>query len=52
MRRLPSTREFALLAWDARLEVMATLRAIELGYLETKESRGDNDVRDTCTDRA
>lgn len=51
-RRLPSAREFALLAWDARLEVWATLRAIELAYAETEQIRGNDDVHDKPTNRA
>jgi hypothetical protein len=35
-KRLPSAREFALLAWDARLEVLAALNSIRLEYLKTE----------------
>ena len=36
-RRLPSAREYMLLTWDARLEVMAALQSIKLAYLGTEE---------------
>ena len=35
--RLPSAREYMLLTWDARLEVMAALQSIKLAYLGTEE---------------
>lgn len=41
-KRLPSPREYALLGWDARLEVMAALQSIKLAYLNTER---DNDTR-------
>ena len=37
VKRLPSPREYALLGWDARLEVMAALHSIRLAYLSTEE---------------
>ena len=36
-KRLPSPREYALLGWDARLEVLAALQSIKLAYLGTEE---------------
>jgi hypothetical protein len=36
-RRLPSAREYALLTWDARLEVLAALQSLRLEYLTTEE---------------
>jgi hypothetical protein len=36
-RRLPSAKEYALLGWDARLEVLAALRSLRLAYLWTEE---------------
>ncbi len=43
-KRLPSPREYALLGWDARLEVMAALQSIKLAYLNTEEiQRRGND---------
>jgi hypothetical protein len=36
-RRLPSAKEYALLGWDARLEVLAALRSLRLAYLRTEE---------------
>jgi len=36
-KRLPSPREYALLGWDARLEVLAALQSIRLSYLKTEE---------------
>jgi hypothetical protein len=36
-RRLPSAREYMLLTWDARLEVMAALQSLRLAYLRTEE---------------
>lgn len=35
-QRLPSAREYALLTWDARLEVLAALNSIRLAYLKTE----------------
>ena len=35
-KRLPSPREYALLGWDARLEVLAALQSIKLAYLGTE----------------
>jgi len=35
-QRLPSPREFALLTWDARLEVIAKLQSLRLAYLKTE----------------
>jgi hypothetical protein len=32
-KRLPSAREYALLGWDARLEVLAALQSLRLAYL-------------------
>jgi hypothetical protein len=46
-KRLPSAREFALLTWDARIEVLSALRAIQLAYLQTEEIRGNDDIRNT-----
>jgi hypothetical protein len=37
-RRLPSPREFALLGWDARLEVIAQLHSLRLAYLKTEQA--------------
>jgi hypothetical protein len=37
-RRLPSPREFALLGWDARLEVIAQLQSLRLAYLKTESA--------------
>ena len=37
-KRLPSPREYALLGWDARLEVLAMLQSIKLAYLKTEET--------------
>ena len=37
VKRLPSPREYALLGWDARLEVLAALQSIRLSYLRTEE---------------
>jgi len=36
VKRLPSPREYALLGWDARLEVLAMLHSIKLAYLGTE----------------
>ena len=36
-KRLPSPREYALLGWDARIEVLAALQSIKLAYLKTEE---------------
>jgi hypothetical protein len=38
-KRLPSAKEYALLGWDARLEVLAALRSLRLAYLTTEEIR-------------
>lgn len=49
-KRLPSPREYALLGWDARLEVMAALQSIKLAYLSTEEihtNRRGNDATET-----
>ena len=35
-KRLPSPREYALLGWDARIEVLAALQSIKLAYLRTE----------------
>ena len=35
-KRLPSAREYMLLTWDARLEVMAALQSLRLAYLKTE----------------
>jgi hypothetical protein len=35
-RRLPSAREYMLLTWDARLEVLAALQSLRLEYLKTE----------------
>ena len=37
VKRLPSPREYALLGWDARIEVLAALQSIRLAYLRTEE---------------
>ena len=37
VKRLPSPREYALLGWDARIEVLAALQSIKLAYLRTEE---------------
>ena len=39
VKRLPSPREYALLGWDARIEVLAALQSIRLSYLKTEEIR-------------
>ena len=39
VKRLPSPREYALLGWDARIEVLAALQSIRLSYLRTEEIR-------------
>ena len=36
-KRLPSAKEYALLGWDARLEVLAALRSLRLPYLSREE---------------
>ena len=36
-KRLPNPREYALLGWDARIEVLAALQSIKLAYLRTEE---------------
>jgi hypothetical protein len=36
-KRLPSAREYALLGWDARIEVLAALQSLRLAYLRTEE---------------
>jgi hypothetical protein len=36
-RRLPSAREYALLTWDARLEVLAALQSLKLAYLKPRK---------------
>ena len=36
VQRLPSPKEFALLGWDARLEVIAKLQSLRLAYLKTE----------------
>ena len=36
VKRLPSPREYALLGWDARIEVLAALQSIKLAYLRTE----------------
>ena len=36
-KRRPSAKEYALLGWDARLEVLAALRSLRLAYLRTEE---------------
>jgi hypothetical protein len=36
-KRLPSAKEYALLGWDARLEVLAALQSLRLAYLRTEE---------------
>ena len=49
-KRLPSPREYASLAWDARLEVLAALNSIRLAYLKTERcdmSRTRQDVSRT-----
>jgi hypothetical protein len=37
-QRLPSPKEFALLGWDARLEVIAKLQSLRLAYLKTESA--------------
>lgn len=39
VKRLPSPREYALLGWDARIEVLAALQSIKLAYLGTEETQ-------------
>lgn len=46
VKRLPSPREYALLGWDARLEVIAALHSIRLAYLSTEEIRPSTDRQD------
>ena len=35
-RRLQSAREYMLLTWDARVEVLAALQSLRLEYLTTE----------------
>lgn len=55
VRRLPSPREYALLGWDARLEVLAALQSIRLSYLKTEalqpSSTRQDDVYPYTADR-
>ena len=39
VKRLPSPREYALIGWYARIEVLAALQSIKLAYLRTEEIR-------------
>jgi hypothetical protein len=54
-KRLPSAKEYALLGWDARLEVLAALRSLRLAYLRTEEihptSTRQHDVYPYTADR-
>ena len=46
VKRLPSPREYALLGWDARIEVLAALQSIRLSYLRTEEIRPSTTIQD------
>ena len=46
VKRLPSPREYALLGWDARIEVLAALQSIRLSYLRTEEIRPSTNRQD------
>ena len=46
VKRLPSPREYALLGWDARLEVLAALQSIRLSYLRTEEIQPSTAIQD------
>jgi hypothetical protein len=37
-KRLPSAKEYALLGWHARVEVLAMLQSIRLAYLSIEET--------------
>ena len=54
-KRLPSAKEYALLGWDARLEVLAALQSVRLAYLRTEEihpsSTRQHDVYPYTADR-
>ena len=54
-KRLPSAKEYALLGWDARLEVLAALQSLRLAYLRTEEiqpsTTRQHDVYPYTTDR-
>ena len=45
-KRLPSPREYALLGWDARIEVLAALQSIKLAYLRTEEIQPSSSRQD------
>lgn len=46
LKRLPSPREYALLGWDARIEVLAALQSIKLAYLKTEEIQPSTNRQD------
>ena len=46
VKRLPSPREYALLGWDARIEVLAALQSIKLAYLGTEETQPSTNRQD------
>lgn len=46
VKRLPSAREYALLGWDARIEVLAALQSIKLAYLGTEEMQPSTNRQD------
>jgi len=47
VKRLPSPREYALLGWDARVEVLAALQSIKLAYLGTEALQPYTSRQDT-----
>ena len=50
VKRLPSPREYALMGFYARMEVLAELQSIKLAYLNTEEihtNRRGNDATET-----
>ena len=50
-KRLPSPREYASLAWDARLEVLAALNSIRLAYLKTERCNVSSTRQDVSSTR-
>ena len=50
-KRLPSPREYASLAWDARLEVLAALNSIRLAYLKTERCDMSSTRQDVSSTR-
>jgi hypothetical protein len=45
-KRLPSAKEYALLGWDARIEVLAMLQSIRLAYLNTEHTTPSSAIQD------